>query len=155
MDKFTKAEIEGRKIVYDIISGHCDECYFTPTRYDEVDLFITGRTGKEVVMEIKNRPEYTSTQIDELGGHIIEYNKFTALTSYDRFMPLYAMAYQDALLMWNVSGLTDDRFHIEKDKYPATTVGNNRNKKEKKVAYLKRDECCAIIKRNNNDEYNG
>lgn len=151
MNKFTEAEKEGREIVYGIISAHCEECYFTPQRYDHVDLFLTGRTGVEAVMEIKYRSGYTSTLIDEMGGHILEKEKFNALLSYDNYKPLYTIVYSNELLMWDVSKITEDRFETVENKYPSNTVMHG-DKIPKKVAYLKRDEACTIIQRK--DEHN-
>lgn len=145
-DEVRNLENEGRKIVYGIISGHCSECYFTPNRFDNVDLFITGKTGVEAVMEIKNRTGYTSQEIDRLGGHILERNKLNALLSYEGYKPLYTIVYPNEMIIWNVSDINNDRFQVE-DKYPDTTAIKG-HKVPKSVVYLKRDEACCIIHRN-------
>lgn len=151
MNQFEETEREGRAIYFSYVSGHCKEHYFTKDRYCEVDMFITGNTDITAVIEIKNRTAYTSTEIDKLGGQMLEYNKFTALTSYHTDKQLYSVIYPDEIRMWDVSSITDDRFVIE-NKYPATTVGYDKRKKEKKVAYLFSDECCCRIKRDKDYE---
>lgn len=145
-DKFSEAEQQGREIVLGLISGHCRNYEFTKGKYDNVDLFLTGVSGTQAVMEIKNRTGYTSYDIDQMGGHIFEYPKFTALTSYDTYKPIYTVCYPDVCLMWDVSTITDDNFVEVKNKYPSTTVTHG-DKTTKKVTYLQRDKA-YIMKRN-------
>jgi hypothetical protein len=63
MDKYAEAEMVGRNKVWSMISGHCAEYYFT-NQTANVDLFLTGTTGVEVVGEIKYRSGYTMNAIE-------------------------------------------------------------------------------------------
>ena len=147
MDEFDKAECEGRRIIEQIISGHCINYEFTKDKYCGVDLLLTGYSAT-VAMEIKNRTGYTSTEIDEMGGHIFEWKKYEALKDYGKYYekPIYTIIYPDEILMWDISAITDDRFQLEKNKYRMATVVESKII-PKRVAYLKRDECCKVIKR--------
>jgi len=141
-EKFSAAEKAGRNIVEKIISGHCINYEFTKDRYCPVDLFVTGYTKKAVV-EIKNRTGYTSNDVDNMGGHIFEWKKYTGLTSYDGYEPIYTITYPDCTIMWNVSAITPDRF-VTEDKYKHYTVVSS-GTITKKVAYLKKEEATTII----------
>lgn len=141
MDAFEKAEYDGRKTIEAIISGQCVDYEFTKDKYCGVDLLITGN-NKTVAMEIKNRTGYTSTDIDNMGGHILEWGKYEALKEYLQKYekPIYTIIYPNEILMWDISDITDDRFMVEEKKYPNTTKGKNKHKIPKKVCYLKREE---------------
>jgi len=141
-DAFDEDEIKGRYVMSCVIDGNVIAYEFTKDKYEKVDLLVTG-FSKTAAVEIKYRkPKYTSTYIDNLEGHMLEWNKFTALTiDYKTYeVPIYAMIYTDSILMWNVSDITEDMFVYEEDKYPNTTEGKNKRKVPKKVCYLKRKD---------------
>ena len=144
---FDLAEQEGREIMeIEVLSGHCLAYEFTQDKYCPVDGFITG-WSHTAVFELKYRSGYTSTQIDDMGGHIFEWKKFTGLTSYDTYeVPLYIVIYPDYIMMWDISTITEDRFQLERNKYRKATVVESEII-PKRVAYLKREECCKVIKR--------
>lgn len=152
MDEFEKAECEGRKIIEQLISGHCINYEFTKDKYCGVDLLVTGYSAT-VAMEIKNRTGYTSTEIDEMGGHIFEWKKYEALKDYGKYYekPIYTIIYPDEILMWDISTITDDRFQLEDKKYKMVTVVESEII-PKKVAYLKKDEAIWKKKRNEDEQ---
>lgn len=139
-DAFDEDEIKGRYVTSRLIEGNVIDYEFTKDKYDKVDLFVTGYTHTAAI-EIKYRkPQYTSTIIDKKGGHILEWDKFTALTidckSYD--VPIYEMIYTDSILMWDVSYVTKDMFYWKK--LPKTTEGNDKKWEWKFVCNLKRNK---------------
>lgn len=152
MDKFTEADNEGRMIVYNLISGHCKNHFFCERENSGVDMFVTGYTGTKAVLEIKYRSGYTSTSIENMGGQMIEWKKYKDLMKQNGkgYVPLYTVVFNNVMVMWDVSSITDDRFVIE-NKYEKTTVGEDHKKIKKKVAYLKLGESCTIMKRNEQD----
>lgn len=159
MDRFTESEMAGREIVYSLISGHCRNHFFTERKNAGIDMFVTGNTGTKAVLEIKNRTAYTSTDIERLGGQMIEFKKYKDLLKQKEkgYLPLYTVVFKDKMVMWDVSIINEDRF-ITEDKYQKTTVGEDHSTITKRVAYLKIDECCSIvnnINENNNKEDSG
>lgn len=145
-DDFDEDEIKGRRIWDLIINGRVIDSEFTPDKYAKVDNLLTGFT-KTAAVELKYRkPKYTSTMVDEMGGHVLEWNKFTALTiDYKTYeLHLYVMIYKDYILMWDVSYVNDDMFYWKY--YPKTTEGKNKEKTKKYVCDLKRKDAICILK---------
>lgn len=143
MDKYAEAEMVGRQKVWNLISGHCSEYYFT-NQTANVDLFLTGTTGVEVVGEIKYRSGYTMNAIEEMGGQMLEKKKYDALMEYEDYMPLYFVLFKDYLAVWDVRKVDRDDF-IEETKYHQSTVEESPTI-TKQVHYLSIRDAVTTIK---------
>ena len=143
IDKYAEAEMIGRQKVWSMISGHCAEYYFT-NKTANVDLFLTGTTGVEVVGEIKYRSGYTMNEIEELGGQMLEKKKYDALLEYEDYMPLYFVLYKDFLAIWDIRKVDKDDF-IEETKYHQSTVQESPTI-TKQVHYLKIKDAVTTMK---------
>lgn len=142
MDSFDKAELEGRGIIEAIISGRCIAYEFTESKYDHVDCFITGLSST-AVMEIKHRSAWTSTEIERMGGQLIERTKYDALKENKGYKPIYAVIYSDIVAMWDITDMDESDFHTV-DKFPSTTMGKNPHKATKEIAYLSMEDATRI-----------
>lgn len=145
MDKYGEAELIGRQKVWNMISGHCSEYYFT-NQTTNVDLFLTGMTGVEVVGEIKYRSGYTMTAIEEMGGQMLEKKKYDALMEYKGYMPLYFVLYKDYLVVWDIRKINKEDF-VTETKYHLYTVEESPTI-TKQVHYLKIKDAVTKIKVN-------
>ena len=146
-NEYEKLDDDGRDIFYKATSGHIKDYLFTdPT--NEVDMYITGNTDTKAVVEIKYRPKCTSRYIENIGGQMFEIKKYNALMGQKKigYKPLYAVIFNDRIVIWNVSYLTNDDFVYEKDKYPKSTVEGKEEKEPKWVAYLKLSDACTIMR---------
>lgn len=149
MDDFEKAEAEGRKIVEAILSGHCKAYEFTKEKYDHVDCYITGLSST-AVMEIKYRSAWTSTQIERMGGQMLEKGKYDALKGKKGYKPIFTVIYKDIVAMWDISSIKADDFKTEA-KYPSSTMGKDKATTTKEVAYLDISKA-NTMKRNGKDK---
>lgn len=143
MDKYREAEKVGRQRVWNLISGHCAECYFTSQKAN-VDLFITGTTGVEVVGEIKYRSGYTMNEIENIGGQMLEKKKYDALMEYEDYMPLYFVLFKDYLVVWDMRKVDKDNF-VEETKYHKSTVEDSPTI-TKQVQYLSITDAVTTMK---------
>jgi len=138
-DNFNACERVGRDIVEGILDGFGATYEETEDPFDAIDIFCTASTGGIGAIEVKYRSAYTSTQIDAMGGHILEQWKYDNLMDAYRlsgYTPTYWMAYPDKVLVWDLRGIVP-KWVVAK--YPSTTAVKG-EEKNKMVTYLDRDD---------------
>lgn len=143
MDKFSLAELSGRTIFNEkLIKNGSSGITLTESKYDKVDIFWEKYEAK-YVGEIKYRDNYPSSGrcvVEE--GAIIEKTKYDELMKYHNLSgltPYYIMIFNNnEMYLWNISELKELEWKIE-HRFPRTTKGSNKEKVEKKVAYLPLD----------------
>lgn len=140
-DKFDACELAGRSIVRGIIEGMSGKVEETASKFDSIDIFATAVTGDIGAVEVKLRSGYTSYDIDDMGGHILEFTKWKALMDAwenSGYTPTYWMAYSDRVcLVWDLRDIKNPKF--ETRRYPSTTAVKG-NDTDKRVTYLKRED---------------
>lgn len=147
MDKFTKAELEGRTVWNTTLSGRIEDIKFTESKYDPVDGYLTGQTGTEVVFELKKR--YNNSKDYEKEGYIIEKVKYDALMdSYKKtnHIPYYVNIFQDCIKMWDIRELKPS---FETKYCTATTAENYKKGGKPKLVHLIKTEPTSTIWINN------
>lgn len=144
MDKFTKAELEGRNVWNTTLSGRIEDIKFTESKYDPVDGYLTGKTGTEVVFELKKRDINSGTYEKE--GYIIEKVKYDALMDNYRktnHIPYYVNIFNDCIKMWDIRDLKPD---FETKYCTATTAENYKKGGKPKLVYLIKDKPISTIR---------
>ena len=147
MSDYEKDDNEGRKMFYSITSGHIQDYVYTDPQ-NAVDMYLTGYSGVKAVVEIKLRKDYTSTQIENYGGQMLELKKYNALMGEKEFgyKPLYAVMYpNNVLAIWDISYIKREDFIFEPTKFPKSTVEGKEEKLAKWVVDLKFDDACTIM----------
>lgn len=132
MNEFDKAEEKGRKIIENLISEKCVRYEFQPTS-SKIDLYVTGFTDI-VAIEIKDRENYSSKDIEDLGGMFIMQHKYNSLTAttLSGYRPLFCAIFNDWIYFWDIMDI-NVTFH---DRYLPNTEVINTGKSTQSVACL-------------------
>lgn len=130
MDEYTKEDKKGRKIIIRLIEskgGMAEEA----GDKESVDVFATGLTTAAI--EVKRR-NYTSKQIEDLGGNYIMKSKYDRLikykAKYDKV--LFSAIYTDYIYVWDI---TDMDFNWTSSLLPNATV-EDKGDSEQEHSYL-------------------
>lgn len=123
IEEIKKAEKKGRDIVYNLIKGKVRRYEFTEIT-ENVDLFITGKTDI-VLVEIKDREDYSTDKIEKLGGQWIEKHKYDDMMRISKkgYTPYFLAIFSDKIVLWRIDTLD---IVWEKREVPVTTFGKKK-----------------------------
>ena len=143
-DAFELAEMVGRQKLQTIFNQSGTEGYFSEDKYNQIDCIAVTKDGKKVAIEVKDR-DLIGKDGNIYSTVILSPNKVETLNNYVSNYGFdegyYTCFYGDEAYIFDVVNSTYEEGKIW---VSSTTVGDNRDKKEKPVYHYKIEDAIHL-----------